>query len=75
MKTPGWYSDPQWARAIGAVTLAAVAVYGVSRAGGPVAVAREAEPVARVVAEVWCAASSVLRQEGTAQLGGLRLDR
>jgi hypothetical protein len=40
-----------------------------------VAVAREAEPVARVVAEVWCAASSVLRQEGTAHLGGLRLDR
>lgn len=75
MKAPGWYSDPQWARAIGAVALAALAVHGVGRAGGPVALAREAQPVARVVAEVWCAASSVLRQEGSAQPGGFRLGR
>jgi branched-subunit amino acid permease len=72
MKTPDWFSDPQWTRAIGAVALAVLAVYGVGRAGGPVAVAREAEPVARVVAEVYCAASSALIGGRTARPRGLR---
>ena len=72
MTMPGWYSDPQWARAIGAVALAALALYGVSQAGGPVAVARESRPVARVVAEVYCAASSALRRDGAGRLPGIR---
>jgi len=72
MTTRGWYSDPQWARAIGAVALAVLAVYGVARAGGPVVLAREAQPVARVVAEVYCAASSVVRQPGAARPGAFR---
>lgn len=75
MTIPGWYSDPQWARAIGAVALAVLAVYGVGRAGGPLSLAREAQPVARVVAEVWCAASSVLRQHEVSRPGGFRLGR
>lgn len=68
MTMPGWYSDPQWARAIGAVALAMLALYGVSRAGGPVALAREAEPVARVVAEVYCAAASAFGRNGVVRL-------
>jgi hypothetical protein len=67
MTTPGWHSDPQWARALGAVALAGVVGYGVARAGGPVALAREAEPMSRVAAEVYCAASSWLRRDGAAR--------
>ncbi len=72
MTVPGWYSDPQWARALGAVAIAFLVLYGVARAGGPVALAREAEPVARVVSEVYCAAASALRQDGAAGVRGPR---
>lgn len=75
MKTPDWIADPQWTRAIGAVALAALAVFGVGRAGGPVAVAREAEPVARVVAEVYCAASTVLVGDRAARSRDFRRGR
>jgi hypothetical protein len=64
MTVPGWCSDPQWERAIGAVALAFLVLYGVARAGGPVALATEAEPAARVAMAVYCAASSALRLDG-----------
>lgn len=72
MTAPGWYSDPQWPRALGAAAFAFVILYGVVQAGGPLALAREAEPVARVITEVYCAASSALHQDGPARTRGLR---
>jgi hypothetical protein len=72
MTVPGWYSDPQWERALGAVALAFLVLYGVARAGGPVALATEAEPAARVAMAVYCAAASALRLDGAARSRGLR---
>jgi len=72
MTVPGWYSDPQWGRAIGAVALAFLVLYGVARAGGPVALATEAEPVARVAIAVYCTVSSALRPDGVTHSRGLR---
>lgn len=66
------YLDPQWSRALGAVTVALIVLFGVARAGGPVALARETSPVARVVAEVYCAAVTALHQDGIGLARDLR---
>jgi len=75
MTTAGWYADRQWSRAIGAVALAFLILYGVARAGGPVVLAREARPVARVVAEVYCAVATVMHRDDAARSRGLRWSR
>lgn len=64
MTLTGWHADPQWARALGAVALAFLAMWGVARAGGPLVLAHEARPVARVAAEVYCLAAAALEVAG-----------
>lgn len=64
MRHAGWYADPQWARALGAVALSCLVVFGVARAGGPLALVGEAHPVDRIVVEWYCAAAVALRQDG-----------
>lgn len=65
MKANAWYADPQWARALGAVAVALLVVAGVARAGGPLALAGEAQPVARVAGEIVCLAVSTLQGAGS----------
>lgn len=54
MTDPGWQTDTQWARAVGAALVGFLLLYGVMSAGGPAALAHEARPVARLVAALYC---------------------
>ena len=56
MMDPGWTTDVQWARALGAVVIGLLLLCGVICAGGPARLAREAEPAARVAAALYCMA-------------------